>query len=1274
MVCLPLVRGTHHAPGITLRAWRTLLCAKRFFGVPQTDTIEGLLAESSENQQEVTDQLGLQVRQAVEVLVQTLDRIDLEQRRAVLQDVPPTELYEASLTVMMRLVFLFCAEERGLLLLGDPLYDQHYAVSTLSAQLRETADQHGEEILERRYDAWSRLLATFRVVHAGVRHENLRLPAYGGSLFNPDRFPFLEGRQHGSSWRDTAAKSLPVDNRTVLHLMEALQYLQVSGERRRLSFRALDIEQIGHVYEGLLDHTALRAPEGEPVLGLIGTRKKNETKEPEVFLSRLEGAKAKSDEALLAYLVEETGRSEKTILNALNTAASLHSPKPQTPDPRPRFRIACGNDEPLLQRVLPFAALIRDDTFGRPVVILPGSYYVTQGSDRRQTGTHYTPRSLTEPIVQYTLEPLVYEGPAEGTPKEEWELRSPKEILGLKVCDMAMGSGAFLVQTVRYLAERLVEAWEETEQEIVNHRCTQMDTDDGKAPLQRVTENVMSRPSSRKLAEKLQQSELPSLEEDAIGVNRRSSVVKRIRITPEGTPSTGDPTETLIPDNPDERLIYARRIICDRCIYGVDINPLAVEMAKLSLWLITMDKGRAFSFLNHALKCGDSLLGLWDVEQVRKFHLDASVPAQAGLWGDHVHQIFEYALQKRRELESFMVNDVKDSEAKARLLAEADAAMDVVRMLCDMLITAVVTTTDGNSQRRGRMLPQAFDTERDRIFEEIRVANSREQVQSAVEAVRSLVPEYLRKLNAGNPNHKNPRRPFHWPVEFPEVFSSGGMVGPGFDAILGNPPFMGGLSLFSASGGDYRNYLVDVLAQGRRATRGTADLCAYFFLRSVLILNSIGSFGLLATNTIAQGDTMEIGLEPLLKEELTVYRAVSSMKWPGTATLFIACVHATKRKWLARAILNVQTVDHITPHLTDFSKAAGPPQRLSRSKEIAYVGSYVAGRGFVLTLEEAKALFKADVKSHDVIFSYLNGEDLTSSVDQTASRAIFNFFDWPLDARADNAGVGPPYASDYPQCLDIVQERVRPEREALEPINAFNRTAARCWWQYGGPRFALYKKLCSLKRTLVAARVSKYLVLAWVKAEQVFSDQLIVFPTGREEFFAILQCSLHECWARYYCSTLGDKGLRYSPSDAVESFPFPEFEPHLKKIAQAYHETRGSLQSQRNIGLTDLYNYFHRPSEQADDIQRLRELHAEMDRAVADAYGWTDLDLGHNFHETKQGIHFTISESARREILDRLLALNHQRYAEEVAQGLHDKGSKPKATRKKAKADQEELF
>ena len=205
--------------------------------MPTEHTLEALLDRSAKDQHEVTDQLGYQVRRAVEILVQAIDRADQDRGGALLVHTDEETLYEAALTVMMRLVVLLSAEERGLFLLGDPLYDQHYAASTLMAQQREMADQAGEEVLERRYDAWSRLLATFRAVHGGVQHEDLRLPAYGGSLFDPDRFPFLEGRPAGTRWRETAAHTLPIDNRTVLHLLEALQVLQVKA----VSYTHLDV-------------------------------------------------------------------------------------------------------------------------------------------------------------------------------------------------------------------------------------------------------------------------------------------------------------------------------------------------------------------------------------------------------------------------------------------------------------------------------------------------------------------------------------------------------------------------------------------------------------------------------------------------------------------------------------------------------------------------------------------------------------------------------------------------------------------------------------------------------------------------------------------------------------------------------------------------------------------------------------------------------------------------------------------------------------------------
>jgi hypothetical protein len=1250
---------------ITLRAWRSLLGLRRFFGVADADTLEALLAESAKNQQEVTDQLGLQVRQAVELFVEALDRIDMDHGRKVLADVAPEELYEASLTVMMRLVFLFCAEERGLLLLGDPVYDQFYAVSTLSAQLREVADHNGEEILERRHDAWSRLLATFRAVYGGVQHENLRLTAYGGSLFDPDRFPFLEGRPKGSHWRETTGRPLPVHSRIVLHLMESLQFLQLGGERQRLSFSALGIEQIGHVYEGLLDHTVLRVAEEETVLGLLGAK----GKEPEITLSALEAQQAKGEDLLAAFLKEQTGRSDKAILNALR-----YVPDPET---QQRLRVACANNEATMKRVLPFAGLIRDDSFGHLVVVNGGSFYVTQGSERRKTGTHYTPRSLTEPIVQYTLEPLVYEGPAEGWPKENWKLRSPKEILDLKVCDMAMGSGAFLVQTVRYLAERLVEAWDATAEDL---RSDATGSAEAASALDKVTASVMARPSSRKMIGLVE-----NLDADLESQELQSPA---LQVTVEGLPATGHPREQIIPADIEERMLYARRIVCDRCIYGVDINPLAVEMAKLSLWLITMDKGRAFTFLDHSLKCGDSLLGLWDVEQVYKFHLDPAAPAQGGLWGDHLRGIFDYAMSKRRELESFTVVDVRDAEAKARLLADAEKSMDVLHILCDQLISAAVITADGNSQKRGTLLPESFERHRARIFDRLMEASSREQIESAVEAVRALVPEGRHLLNSGNPDPDAPRNPFHWPLEFPEIFVNSDGKTPGVAAFVGNPPFVGGKRITGVMGTDYRFYCMDALANGQK---GHADLCAYFFLRVGQLLNRSGGFGLLATNSIAQGDTREVSLDQLVNTGFTITRAIGSRKWPGTASLEVAHVWMRKGAWLGGYVLEDKPVKGITPYLAVPGKVAGNPYRLAVNAGKSFQGTIVLGMGFIMTPDEAQRLISKDPRNKDVLFPYLNGEDLNSRPDQSPSRWVINFHDWPLDRSEDGnwhlsdekerkkwlqdgrvpADYPSPVAADYPDCLAIVEEKVKPERQRRNPDGqyALRKPLPQRWWIYADKRPALYATIAGMECVLATTQTSKTQVPILVRGGDVYGHKLVVFGLPSFDTLGILTSSIHYWWVIQNGSSLR-KDPVYTPSDCFNTFPFPESMQDIEAIAENYHCYRQSLMQARQEGLTQVYNRFHSPAEASREIQELRALHVKLDRAVADAYRWTNLDLGHDFHKTSQGVRFTVCETARRDILDRLLALNHERYAEEVAQGLHDKGK----SAKKIKNAEEELF
>ncbi len=1136
---------------LTLRAFTSLLCARRFFGVADEDTLEAMLRESANDAQEVTDQLGLQVRRAVEILVRRLDHLDQNQDGELLRGVSEARLYEAALTVMMRLVFLFSAEERGLFLLGDPMYDQNYAVSTLRAQLHEAADRSGEEVLGFRSDAWSRLLATFRMVYAGAPHEDLKLPAYGGSLFDPDRFPFLEGRSADSRWDQTPTTPPDVDNRTVLHLLDALQVLQTKGEARRLSFRALDIEQIGHVYEGLLDHKATRA--SEPILGFSGGL------EPEIALSELEAASN-----LLKFLKEATGRSsESPIKRALS----------QPPD-RERLRrlsIVCKHNA-LFERVKPYLNLLRDDEFGYPLIIQAGSVYVTAGTERRATGTHYTPKALTEPIVEHTLEPLIYEGPAQGLPRDQWHLKPAPELLAIKVCDMAMGSGAFLVQACRYLGARLVEAWE---------RALSAD-----------------------------QSPLP-------------------RLTIEGKPPANLPGEILIPDDPNERIVTAQRLIADRCLYGVDKNPLAVEMAKLSLWLVTLAKGRPFTFLDHALKCGDSLLGV-SLDQLRYWKLnlkrdaDGRIQENEQIFGSVLKPFIDHAIEVRRQLESFTVDDINAQREKARLHHESESTLAYLKSTGDHLLA------ESMGLGTKSILPDIV----------ARFTTFRNAPHGGMTALQDAHLPPVRELTS---------QPFHWELEFPEVFLSplpeGEGLGvraesgarAGFDAFIGNPPFQGGQHLTGAHGVPYRDYLVNTIAGGQR---GSADLCAYFFLRAYRNLRLGGTMGLIATNTIAQGDTREVGLDALVQGGGTIYHALNDQPWVGAAAVVVSVIHLHKGIYGGEKHLDGRRVTQITPLLDD-SGTTDKPQRLLANAGKSFQGSIVLGMGFVLEPEEAAALIAKDPRNREVLFPYLNGEDLNSHPEQHPSRWVINFFDWTEEQ-----------AMAYPDCYAIVREKVYPER-----MKQNDRGGKEMWWRFLRSRPELYRTIAPLSRVLVVALTSKYLSFSFVFSQWVYAHACGVIASDASAEFALLQSNFHESWTRQNASTLESR-LRYTPSDCFETFPLPESLTSLETIGEQYHETRRQIMLQRQEGLTATYNRFHHPGEKSADIQALRELHIQMDEAVALAYGWGDLALGHGFHETKQGLRFTIQESARREALRRLLALNLARY--EAEQSLLAGLPKPK--------------
>jgi hypothetical protein len=482
----------------------------------------------------------------------------------------------------------------------------------------------------------------------------------------------------------------------------------------------------------------------------------------------------------------------------------------------------------------------------------------------------------------------------------------------------------------------------------------------------------------------------------------------------------------------------------------------------------------------------------------------------------------------------------------------------------------------------------------------------------------------------------------------------------GFSAIVGNPPFQGGQKITGTVGTDYRDFLVEHIADGQR---GSADLCSYFFLNAGNLLAKKGNFGLVATNTIAQGDTREVGLDQLVAQGYTIPRAVPSRPWPRTAALEVAYVWLHKGKWQQKFVLNEHPVDGITAFLTVPGKAVGKPYRLVANEGKSFQGSNILGLGFTMPPEEAKELIAKDPKNKAVLFPYLNGQDLNSNPDQSPSRWVINFQDWPLDADHDDPKnpKGAPYAADYPDCLAIVEDKVKPEREA----NKYSKTAREKWWLYERNRPELYGAIAECDRVLVAVQTSKFLSLSFQPTGIIYSHMTVVFNLSDYASFAVLNASWHTDWIVEYCSSLETR-LRYIPTDGFETFPFPENTDTLEQIGETYYTHRQTIMQTRQEGLTKTYNRFHDPTCTDPDIQTLRHLHIQMDTAVAAAYGWHDLPLNHDFHDTKQGLRFTISETARREVLDRLLALNHQRYAEEVAQGLHDK-KKGKGTKKKSK-------
>lgn len=678
----PLLLMTTMSDRLILSALKMMLGAPRLFLLPSKQRLPFLLRESRKYQNFISTELAEQALVALNELLRGFRAADEMSRGTLLGPLmreDPGHVYDGILAVLLRLVFLLYAEERGMLS-SSPLYLQNYSLSGLFEKLR-IDERRNPDTMDARYGAWSRLLVLFRMIHDGAQCGDFHLLPRYGHLFDPDSWSFLEGRPYRTLRQADQMISVPkVPDGTVYRILEKLMILK--GER--LSYRTLDVEQIGSVYENMMGFRVESAAETSIGIGphhvIIGL---------DTLLSK-EGAE-RGKWLKEQSRVELTGKSAE----ALKTASTK---------------------EDLL------AAMARKISPLTPELIYPGELFLQPTDERRRSGSHYTPRELTEPIVRSTLRPIL-EGLGES-PK-------PEQILALKVCDPAMGSGAFLVEACRQLADVLVQSYKAY-----------------------------------------------------------------------GFPSDVPPDE--------DGVLYARRQVAQHCLYGVDKNPWAVDLGKLSLWLTTLARDHAFTFVDHSLRHGDSLVGLTR-EQIASFHW--APEKQVSKIHTSIEQAINQAIQLRKEIA--VLADSDDTSKKQRLLRDADDALAKVRQIGDALVAAFFSSEKAKNREKKRKYLEA------KVQAWLLGEETNEELRNTIEEV--AVPS------------------LHWEIEFPEVFLS---PQGGFDIILGNPPFLNAIEARtgrSKAASSYFSLSYPTFAQG------SYDLCLLFWARATTsLLSKRGRYGIIS--------------------------------------------------------------------------------------------------------------------------------------------------------------------------------------------------------------------------------------------------------------------------------------------------------------------------------------------------------------------------------------------------------------------------------------------
>lgn len=1121
-----------------LDAFVMLLAANRFFGVTEERTLPAILAESRKRQANVTNDLADQVFEALQILLRGFEAAAERDGRDLLDDALARggdHLYKGLLTVLLRLVFVLYAEDRGLLPVEHPFYAKHLSLLALFEQLQT---DHGAypDSMARRFGAWGRLVSVFRAIFLGVEHGDLHMPPRRGSLFNPHEYPFLEGWGPAGSApitqpEDRASVRLPtVDDGTVFQVLEKLLVF----EGQRLSYRALDVEQIGSVYEALMGYHVVRVPSAA-----VCMKPDRLWVSAEEIAEVAEGRRAK-------WLKEKVGL---TGAQSEKLHAELGAAKGDDGVLEALAKLAVGG-----KKADPALARAR----GGQLVLQPGS-------ERRRTSSHYTPRSLSAPIVRRTLEPLLAVM-GDAPPSER--------ILNLKVCDPAMGSGAFLVEACRFIADHVLAAW----------------TREGK------------------------------IEE--------------------------------IAHEHGEPLLHARRIVAQRCLYGVDKNDAAVELAKLSLWLVTLAKNLPFTFLDHSLRHGDSLVGL-DFDQIRAFHwkrpahgsAKKRAPKQLELFGREIAAALDEAILLRQKICDLGDSPVDDRE-KARLFWDAQDALDRVRLIGDVIVGAFF----------------AHDKGKDREEERAR----REDLVRAWLGTGGPPSDELREMQC----EVRSRVPvFHWMAEFPEVFyaerpdpleADRQNRAAYMDAFVGNPPFLNGKEVGRAFGGAYSDWFSTL-----RATTQNADISAHFFRIADELLGAHGTIGLIATDKIAQGETRTAALQPLVEQGLKIYWARSSMPWPGDADVTVAVVHLAKGAALAGygvCVLDEVRVDAISSSLGGASER-GDPSVLRASEELSFQGVILyPDDGFLLDDAGRRRFAQLDPRYEARIRPYLGGDEVNTSPRQEHDRFVIDLNDLEL-AELDA----------FPHLRDWLYEHVAHERSTKSAD-----VAAHPWWRFWRARNDMTLAVTALDKVLVIATDPQHFCFSFQPTTRVFNKKLCVLALSSWTAFAVLQARAHLAWATRYGRTTGASATHsYSNTRCFDTFPFPNPKPRavlpaLEDIGERLYDVRAKYMVDENVGLTITYNRLKDPGCTDARILALRALHEEMDRAVLAAYA--DGDPDGRWLEIEVPPFCPVTDDDKQKlsafedaVIDRLFALNGRRAAEEQRLGIGD-APKKKTSAKKAAA------